>query len=59
MVDDLATLEKRISAGFDYLFEREVSGKMDAHYSKWFAEWVRLLEDYQYRLTHCRLTKAE
>ena len=59
MVDDLATLEARVSAGFTWLYEREVSGRKDAHYDTWLENWLAMLQDLEYRLTHLGLTKAD
>ena len=59
MVDDLATLEGRVSRGFDWLRAREQARKTDAYYAKWLGEWVTMLEDYEYRLSHLGLVRAE
>jgi len=57
MVDDLATLEARVSKGFDWLYAREQAGKTDAEYEKWLSTWLSLLDDYEARLTHLKITK--
>ena len=58
MVDDLAALEVRVSGGFDWLFARELTGRTDAEYEKWLNTWLSLLDDYEHRLTHLKITQA-
>lgn len=65
MPDDLATLEARVSAGFTWLYEREerarslaVNIRHDPKYAECLDVWEGLLDDYQHRLTHLKITKA-
>ena len=57
MPDDLAALEARVNKGFDWLFARELTGRTGAEYEKWLSTWLSLLDDYEARLTHLKITK--
>ena len=65
MVDDLATLEVRVSRGFDFLHREECAGRSGHFYPQYgkswqvlFDEWRALLEDYEYRLAYLKITRA-